>query len=207
MSRGLILTETRGRSLPTEKSAILGKPKKRERLARALLKRPFTKNIEGLQATYSSLAMAFESKHGHLQLRGSSRSSMEEPFALAKVNLRSRELINRPVLPHKHLDGLRSVLFVHPMPDFATSTLSLSNVAVTAPYCLLFRTMWRTSAERSEAFHSRKAETHEGEMIPKRRIWLLTRRGARERSPYDFFFYGVGVRDQIRWLLPDITIY
>ncbi|KAI3664406.1 hypothetical protein L1987_89844 [Smallanthus sonchifolius] len=46
-SRGLILTETRGGSLPTEKSAILGKPKKRERLARALLKRPFTKNIEG----------------------------------------------------------------------------------------------------------------------------------------------------------------
>lgn len=36
----------------------------------------------------------------------------------------------------------------------------------------------------------------------KTRIWLLTRRGARERSPYDFFFYGVGVRDQIRWLLP-----
>nr|GEY86010.1 hypothetical protein [Tanacetum cinerariifolium] len=27
----------------------------------------------------SSLARAFESKHGHLQLRGSSRSSMEEP--------------------------------------------------------------------------------------------------------------------------------
>lgn len=44
--------------------------------------------------------------------------------ALAKVDLRSRELINRSVLPHKHLDGLRSVLFVHPMPDFATSTLS-----------------------------------------------------------------------------------
>jgi hypothetical protein len=58
--------------------------------------------------------------------------------ALAKVDLRSRELINRSVLPHKHLDGLRSVLFVHPMPDFATSTLSLSNVAVTAPYWLLF---------------------------------------------------------------------
>lgn len=38
--------------------------------------------------------------------------------ALAKVDLRSRELINRSVLPHKHLDGLRSVLFVHPMPDF-----------------------------------------------------------------------------------------
>lgn len=57
--------------------------------------------------------------------------------ALAKVDLRSRELINRSVLPHKHLDGLRSVLFVHPMPDFATSTLSLSNVAVTAPYWLL----------------------------------------------------------------------
>ncbi|KAL8255141.1 hypothetical protein R6Q59_033362 [Mikania micrantha] len=35
-SRGLILTETRG-----------GEAKKRERLARALLKRPFTKNIEG----------------------------------------------------------------------------------------------------------------------------------------------------------------
>ncbi|KAI3668778.1 hypothetical protein L1987_88201 [Smallanthus sonchifolius] len=49
-SRGLILTETRGGSLPTEKSAILGKPKKRERLARALLKRPFTKNIEGVGA-------------------------------------------------------------------------------------------------------------------------------------------------------------
>jgi hypothetical protein len=27
----------------------------------------------------SSLARAFESKHGHLQLRGSSRSSMDEP--------------------------------------------------------------------------------------------------------------------------------
>jgi hypothetical protein len=27
----------------------------------------------------SSLARAFESKHGHLQLRGSSRSSIEEP--------------------------------------------------------------------------------------------------------------------------------
>lgn len=34
--------------------------------------------------------------------------------ALDKVDLRSRELINRSVLPHKHLDGLRSVLFVHP---------------------------------------------------------------------------------------------
>lgn len=48
--------------------------------------------------------------------------------ALAKVDLRSRELINRSVLPHKHLDGLRSVLFVHPMPDFATSTLRLSSI-------------------------------------------------------------------------------
>jgi hypothetical protein len=27
----------------------------------------------------SSLARAFESKHGHLQLRGNSRSSIEEP--------------------------------------------------------------------------------------------------------------------------------
>ncbi|KVH89092.1 hypothetical protein Ccrd_008920, partial [Cynara cardunculus var. scolymus] len=36
MSRGLILTETRG-----------GEAKQRERLARALLKRPFTKSIEG----------------------------------------------------------------------------------------------------------------------------------------------------------------
>ncbi|KAI3664454.1 hypothetical protein L1987_89790 [Smallanthus sonchifolius] len=54
-SRGLILTETRGGSLPTEKSAILGKPKKRERLARALLKRPFTKNIEGLGTARMSM--------------------------------------------------------------------------------------------------------------------------------------------------------
>lgn len=39
-SRGLILTETRGGSLPTSKYSILGKPKKAR--TRALLKRPLT---------------------------------------------------------------------------------------------------------------------------------------------------------------------
>ncbi|KAL5081486.1 hypothetical protein RYX36_009907 [Vicia faba] len=37
----------------------------------------------------SSLARAFESKHGHLQLRGNSRSSIEEP--VVKRNKRDKE--------------------------------------------------------------------------------------------------------------------
>ncbi|KAL0304713.1 UNVERIFIED_CONTAM: NADH-ubiquinone oxidoreductase chain 1 [Sesamum calycinum] len=41
-SRGLILTETRGGSLPTSKYSILGKPKKVSAPTRALLKRPLT---------------------------------------------------------------------------------------------------------------------------------------------------------------------
>jgi NADH-ubiquinone oxidoreductase chain 1 len=51
-SWGLILTETRGGSLPTEKYAIL-----RERLARALLKRPFTKNIEGSSCSFTTIGL------------------------------------------------------------------------------------------------------------------------------------------------------
>uniref|UniRef100_A0A7N2MIX2 Uncharacterized protein n=1 Tax=Quercus lobata TaxID=97700 RepID=A0A7N2MIX2_QUELO len=47
----------------------------------------------------SSLARAFKSKHGHLQLRGSSRTSIEKPDAETvstlnndfSANLRSRE--------------------------------------------------------------------------------------------------------------------
>ena len=41
-SRGLILTETRGGSLPTSKSSILGKPKNVSAPTRALLKGPLT---------------------------------------------------------------------------------------------------------------------------------------------------------------------
>lgn len=41
-SRGLILTETRGGSLPTSKYSILGKPKKVSAPTRALLKSPLT---------------------------------------------------------------------------------------------------------------------------------------------------------------------
>jgi len=67
-SRGLILTETRGGSLPTSKYSILGKPKNVSASTRALLKlkRPLTlEQSKGLSCALAhpfscSLALSFE---------------------------------------------------------------------------------------------------------------------------------------------------
>ncbi|KAI3668737.1 hypothetical protein L1987_88257 [Smallanthus sonchifolius] len=263
-SRGLILTETRGGSLPTEKSAILGKPKKRERLARALLKRPFTKNIEGRGFLPCYQKGGWVKQTPSLDEHG---LSQVEPGCAAGCSDRKEISGAMPIL-HGSGESLIKERAATRLNDLVGST----DVVAGEPLLLLPRRftqnrawmelnkIWRTNRKRfcpwaligaaSKHLYSprdpvpplqhfmawyrrrrkyylphdaNETESPGGTLScvlrgtptynytlsftlhsssSKTRIWLLTRRGARERSPYDFFFYGVGVRDQIRWLLP-----